>query len=651
MKVSCPSCDAKYNIADDKVKGKKVKVRCKTCGSQILVDGTATQVSTGTGSAQRIETSPGTAASSSTPAPAPAASDAWTVNFSDTDERTLTTAEIIDMAVHGRLGSEVFVWKDGMGDWSLVANVPELASAIDTAKKKAPAAFRTTGSSKAVGGAGGSRSNAPPPAQGAGAAKSTAKKPLEFGKGSQAKDTVGSSPPPADEGAPKVGPIVAAPGSALAKKLASAKGATAAQKSSAGAELAKGEAAEGEPAHKKSSTESAIPHKSASEQPPAPKAATEAIAAPKAATKLATKRQAGAHDLFAAVDKAGSEIDVDTSDVEEHDTAARTGARNENSVLFSLDALKSGLGGGAGSKPTSPFGSQKKGPAAPSKRLEDLMTVDMPGPAFGGSNTMAGGGLLLSGNDALLAAPPPPPPKPEPRSDFAMQASLGGDFGARAPKKQRLGLIIGLTAAMAALGAGGAVFALKSGSHDSKPVASTAAPSAAATVSALASASAAPSAASAASASAKNDVADAATTGAASAAVAAAKAGGRAPTSKSGADTKADTKATDKKPETKSAEPSQAVASGSFNTDAAKAQLAMMASQSTVCKRPEGPWGTGRAVITFASSGRVTTANVTGDPFGGTAVGGCVANVFRRAKIPPFSGDSVTVSKSFTIAP
>ena len=650
MKVSCPSCDAKYNIADDKVKGKKVKVRCKTCGSQILVDGTAIQDSTGTGSAQRIDTSPGTAASSSTPAPA--TSDAWTVNFSDTDERTLTTAEIVDMAVQGRLGSEVFVWKDGMGDWSLVANVPELASAIDAAKKKAPAAFGTTGSSKALGGAGGTRSNAPPPAQGAGAAKSTAKKPLEFGKGVQARDTVGSSPPPADDGVAKVGPIVAAPGSALAKKLASAKGATAAQKSSAGAEPAKDEAAEVEPAHKKSSTESAIPpHRSASEQPPAPKAATEAIAAPKAATKLAIKRQAGAHDLFAAVDKAGSEIDVDTSEVEEHDTAARTGARNENSVLFSLDALKSGLGGGAGSKQTSPFGSQKKGPAAPSKRLEDLMTVDMPGPAFGGSSTMAGGGLLLSGNDALLAAPPPPPPKPEPRSDLAMQASLGGDFGARAPKKQRLGLIVGLTAAMAALGAGGAVFALKSGSHDSKPVASAAAPSTTATVSALAPASAAPSAASAASASAKNDVADAATTGAASAAVAATKAGGRAPTSKSGADTKADTKATDKKPETKSSEPSQAVASGSFNTDAAKAQLAMMASQSTVCKRPEGPWGTGRAVITFASSGRVTTANVTGDPFGGTAVGGCVANVFRRAKIPPFSGDSVTVSKSFTIAP
>ncbi len=623
MKVSCPSCEAKYNIADDKVKGKKVKVRCKTCGSQILVDGTTLQVASGAGDAQTEELR---AENATTNSSAPTSADVWTVNFSDADERMLTTAEIVDMAVHGRLGSEVFIWKDGMGDWSLIANVPELASAIAAAKKKSSAGSKPPAANSGAVGAAGTRSAAPPPAVGA----NEAKKAAESSKGAVGKQASTSHPPAADQPALRAGPIVAAPGSALAKKLASAKNAAAAQK-----ELTKENAANAVAARKKASSES--------EQPPAPKAAT----------KLATKRQAGAHDLFAAVDKAGSEIDVDTSEVEEHDTAAKTGARNENSVLFSLDALKSGLGGGAAaaaSKQAGPAGSRKKGPAAPSKRLEDLMTVDMPGPAFGGSNAMSGGGLLLSGNDALLAAPPPPPPKPDPKPDFAMQAALGVDIAAHAPPKQRLGLIIGLAAALVALGAGGAVFALKSGAIGSKPASSVAVPSATA-MSAIAVASAAPSAASAASASASNVLADAAAPAAtaltASAAAAGAKVGGRVASSKNAGDTKA----TDKKPETKAAEPAPAVAAGSFNTDAAKAQLSMMASQSTVCKRPEGPWGTGRAVITFASSGRVTTANVTGDPFGGTAVGGCVANVFRRAKVPPFSGDSVTVSKSFTIAP
>jgi hypothetical protein len=38
-----------------------------------------------------------------------------------------------------------------------------------------------------------------------------------------------------------------------------------------------------------------------------------------------------------------------------------------------------------------------------------------------------------------------------------------------------------------------------------------------------------------------------------------------------------------------------------------------------------------------------------GAPFAGTAVGGCVAGAFRRAKVPAFSGNAVTVSKSFAV--
>jgi hypothetical protein len=30
-------------------------------------------------------------------------------------------------------------------------------------------------------------------------------------------------------------------------------------------------------------------------------------------------------------------------------------------------------------------------------------------------------------------------------------------------------------------------------------------------------------------------------------------------------------------------------------------------------------------------------------------VGGCVASLFRKAKVPPFSGSPVTVSKGFSI--
>ena len=41
MKIVCDACAAKYSIADDKVKGKVFKIRCKKCSNIIVVRGTA----------------------------------------------------------------------------------------------------------------------------------------------------------------------------------------------------------------------------------------------------------------------------------------------------------------------------------------------------------------------------------------------------------------------------------------------------------------------------------------------------------------------------------------------------------------------------------------------------------------------------------
>lgn len=87
----------------------------------------------------------------------------------------------------------------------------------------------------------------------------------------------------------------------------------------------------------------------------------------------------------------------------------------------------------------------------------------------------------------------------------------------------------------------------------------------------------------------------------------------------------------------------------SFDKRAAIAALQTAASASTACRRLDGPTGAGRATVTFAPSGRVTNVQISGGSFGGTSVGSCVAGVFRRAKIPSFTGSSVTVAKGFTI--
>lgn len=633
MKVSCPSCEAKYNIADEKIKGKKVKVRCKSCGTQILVDGNSSQVSA-VGTHDGLSEPPVQAASNSPAAPDPEPSNTWTVNFADNDERSLTAEEIADMAVLGQLSNEVFVWKDGMSDWQLVNDVPELASAIAAAKRRAASTSPANTAHKPD------------------AASTTARETGAPAGENKASEGPNSNLPPAGAAGASIGPIVAAPGSALAKKMASAKNA-AAQKKSGKADVSKQDALD----VAAESPEAPSPKKPPTEPPSAHKPAPEHARVAKAATK----RQAGTHDLFAAVDTAGSEVDVDTSEAESHDAGTKaTGARNENSVLFSLDALKSGMLGdvapaAAASNQRSPTGPRKKAPGAPAKRLEDLMSVDvMSGAGLGRGGSLGGGGLLLSGNDALLAAPPPPPPKPEPKPEPVVQASGGLGGSVAAPPKKRVGLFIGLAIALVAVGAGGAFVALKASSKDVAPVVSAAISTGApVALSATAAPSAAPSAATAA----KDEGPDASVPSTGSSATApqavavASKYTGGGKASPVTGKTPAETKPGEKKPETKSAEPAAPSGAGGFNKDAAVSALSVAASQATVCKRPEGPWGTGRAVITFASSGRVTTANVTGDPFGGTAVGGCVASVFRRAKIPPFSGDPVTVSKSFTIAP
>lgn len=87
---------------------------------------------------------------------------------------------------------------------------------------------------------------------------------------------------------------------------------------------------------------------------------------------------------------------------------------------------------------------------------------------------------------------------------------------------------------------------------------------------------------------------------------------------------------------------------GAFDRAAAVAALGSAATSAQSCKMLGGPTGTGQAMVTFAPSGRVTSASVSGD-FAGSTVGGCVARLFRNARVPAFSGEAVTVKKSFSI--
>jgi hypothetical protein len=86
-----------------------------------------------------------------------------------------------------------------------------------------------------------------------------------------------------------------------------------------------------------------------------------------------------------------------------------------------------------------------------------------------------------------------------------------------------------------------------------------------------------------------------------------------------------------------------------FDRSAAATSINALKGAAQGCKQPDGPQGHARVSITFAPSGRVTVATISGPPFAGTPVGGCVAATFRRASVPPFSGANVTVHTSVAI--
>jgi hypothetical protein len=83
-----------------------------------------------------------------------------------------------------------------------------------------------------------------------------------------------------------------------------------------------------------------------------------------------------------------------------------------------------------------------------------------------------------------------------------------------------------------------------------------------------------------------------------------------------------------------------------FDRRAAIVALDAAGQRAAACK-PADTLGATRVAVTFAPTGKATTAVVEGAPFAGTRVGGCMATMLREATVPPFSGDSVTVHRSF----
>ncbi len=146
MKITCHACDAKYTIADEKVTGRTVKIKCKKCGATIVV---AADPSAATGAPGYAEQAPpeddgmmATRVAGQDGAPSVSTPE-WTVVIGE-EERQLSQLQLAEEMQRGTVTADTYVWKDGMADWLAVSQVPELAALFSRAAAPAAVSYGAT---------------------------------------------------------------------------------------------------------------------------------------------------------------------------------------------------------------------------------------------------------------------------------------------------------------------------------------------------------------------------------------------------------------------------------------------------------------------------------------------------------------------------
>jgi predicted Zn finger-like uncharacterized protein len=177
MKFTCDSCNAQYMISDDKVGPTGVKVRCKKCGHVITVRraddaaaaGGAPAPAAPSPSGDGLDAELGSAFDSAfgdkppPPAPGPdldatqamspedarriagsgapaGLSTEWYVAIGEAQVGPLPIADVKRKWEQGDVGPDSLVWRPGMGDWSPLSTVAELASILSPIPRPAPRA-------------------------------------------------------------------------------------------------------------------------------------------------------------------------------------------------------------------------------------------------------------------------------------------------------------------------------------------------------------------------------------------------------------------------------------------------------------------------------------------------------------------------------
>ena len=145
MKFLCERCGTRYSIADEKVRQKILKIRCKSCDNVITLRDSAV-LEAGADAPKAVASS----ASSVPPAlpkpPKPAVPVVeraeWHLAVDGQQKGPFTKAQLANAVIAQKAGAEVFVWKDGLDGWKEPSNVPEIERVLAQVKSGRPGPSR-----------------------------------------------------------------------------------------------------------------------------------------------------------------------------------------------------------------------------------------------------------------------------------------------------------------------------------------------------------------------------------------------------------------------------------------------------------------------------------------------------------------------------
>jgi predicted Zn finger-like uncharacterized protein len=121
MRVVCDACQAKYQIPDERVAGRKLKIRCRKCGGAIIVRGDH-------GTAEHA-------------GPAPLASAAeleWHVSLEGEQHGPYPTEQMASMLRAGQVAWDAHVWHEGYAGWKTAGESDTLVRAVAAVSEEAP---------------------------------------------------------------------------------------------------------------------------------------------------------------------------------------------------------------------------------------------------------------------------------------------------------------------------------------------------------------------------------------------------------------------------------------------------------------------------------------------------------------------------------